>query len=187
MSIDIENIIRLAGLRSAQPAATAVKSGALYSISDENGNIERCNGTVWAKFGPQVRGIVKPTDTSRAATTTLADDPSLLFAIGASETWMARFALYVLSASATPDFKYTITVPSGASGNFRESVGGTVNAFAAPVTLDLGAATDKIVTLDVSVVNGVTAGNVALQWAQATSDATAVLLKAYSSVMAIKQ
>jgi len=187
MSIDIENIIRAVGTRSAQPAATAVKSGTLYSISDENGNIERSNATAWAKYGPQIRGIVKPSDTSRATTTTLADDTSLLFAIGASETWMARFALYVLSASATPDFKYTITVPSGASGNFRESVGGTVVAFATPVTLALDAATDKILVVEVSVANGVTAGNIALQWAQATSDATAVLLKAFSSVMAIKQ
>jgi hypothetical protein len=187
MTIDIEDIIKIAGLRSAQPAATAVKSGTLYSITDENHNIERSNATAWANFGPQIRAIVKATDETVASSTTLQDDNVLLFAIAASETWAFRFVLHLLSASATPDFKYTIAVPSGATGNFFDMLANTVVAFAATSTVDLAAATAKVLVIEGSVTNGATAGNVKLQWAQNTSDATATAVKAFSNLTAKQQ
>lgn len=187
MAIDIEDIIRAPDTRANQPGASTVKSGTIYPVSDEGRNLERSNATAWAKFGPQLRAIVKPSDTSRGTTTTLADDPHLTVPIAASEKMVLRFVLHILSASATPDFKYTITVPAGATGDFKEDAAATVNAFAAAVSLALSAATAKVLVIDVSVVNSTTPGAVTLQWAQDTSDATATLLKAFSSVMSIVQ
>lgn len=187
MTIDISLINRAADTRANQPLANAVKGGTLFSVTDENGNLERSNGTVWAKWGPQHRAIVKAADESVSASTTLQDDNHLLFAIAVNETWIARFVLYILSASANPDFKYTIAVPAGATGKFFENAAGTVQAFAAPVSLALSAATDKVLIVDVSVTNAGTAGDVKLQWAQDTSDATATVVKAFSSLVAFKQ
>jgi hypothetical protein len=42
------------GLRSAQPAASAVSTGTLYCSSDD-GLIERSTGSAWEAFGPIVR------------------------------------------------------------------------------------------------------------------------------------
>jgi len=49
--IAIDDLIQ-AGTRAAQPDATEVTEGTLYSVTDEGNLIERSNGTVWEQYGP---------------------------------------------------------------------------------------------------------------------------------------
>lgn len=42
----------LQGTRSAQPLATAVATGTLYSVTDESNKIERSNGSAWVQYSP---------------------------------------------------------------------------------------------------------------------------------------
>ncbi len=54
------------GTRAAQPAATAVSIGTLYSVTDESNLVERSNGTAWQQFAPSGGGTVTNTGTLTA-------------------------------------------------------------------------------------------------------------------------
>lgn len=45
-----EDLIATPGTRAAQPAATAVAPGTLYSVTDEGNKVERSDGAVWTAF-----------------------------------------------------------------------------------------------------------------------------------------
>lgn len=49
---DVDQVIRSAGTRAAQPAATAVLPGTLYSVTDESNRLERSTGTAWELYAP---------------------------------------------------------------------------------------------------------------------------------------
>jgi hypothetical protein len=132
--------------------------------------------------------IVKTANETVASSTAFQNDDELFFPIGANENWSFRFVLQA-NAPATPDIKFTITAPGGAICSF-----GVQDAEGAVTVGNLGCGvTSGVITgngvADVyevlgSIRNGGTAGNVTLQWAQNTSNATASTVFAGSYVVA---
>lgn len=139
---------------------------------------------------------VKATDTTRSSTTTLTADPHLSYAIGANENWVYEFS-WVVDSAAAPDFKYQIDIPSGAVGAGVEerTIASSTNSHAripraagsSLTVINVNTAWPMIITLKVGVDNGATAGNVALHWAQNTSDATNTTVRAGGYMLGMKQ
>lgn len=129
--------------------------------------------------------VVKSGDEARTSNTTLTDDTELSFVIGANETWVAYLTLYFTGGAGNA--KITVTVPSGATGNYQDTQWNfTVQDFGVvdAITFSGGVA---IVFVEIAVVNSSTAGTVHLQWAQNSSNITSSILKAFSSLVAVKQ
>jgi hypothetical protein len=136
----------------------------------------------------------KAGDTSRASTTTYADDPDLTVPVAASAVYRVDCGLFYVSSSQTAgDFKAQVVGPSGAA------LQGTVVGLAAGattvaddlvsgLTLTTGLSVGVVFTADpynpchitgVLVTAG-TAGTFKVQWSQNVSHATATVLKANS-------
>jgi hypothetical protein len=137
----------------------------------------------------------KATDESVTSSTTLQNDDDLFVELGAGETWQARFAIWATHA-AGDGCKVAVTVPSGATLRLiaRETDSGgqvvnmtTTSGAAISLATENVDATSQFVDLEVVVVNGATAGNLQLQWAQRTSSATATVFVANCSVVARKK
>jgi hypothetical protein len=139
--------------------------------------------------------IIATSDVSRdsgGTGTTLTDDPVLTVPIGANEKWHGEFFLFMAAESAAPDFKWNVTAPVGATGYYADVPWNDATlALGTPNTTGsgLGATSADVfqyrITFD--VINGVTPGNITLQWAQRTSSSFDTIRKAHSSVLAFKQ
>ncbi len=152
--------------------------------SDESG---------WPDGAPTSSGsstviVRKPADESITTDIVLSDDDTLTFAIGASETWIVTFNLFVTAASVTPDINFDINVPSGATGNYGMSEipalsgnGPEIGTTSASVPIDTSPGHIRISAL---IVNSTNAGNVTLQWRQTTSSADALTVKDNSYLIA---
>ncbi len=137
--------------------------------------------------------IRKTADESVTSNTTLQDDDHLLFNIAVNEVWYVEYVLFGTDAAGF-DFKFTVAVPSGATGKWWDvgqvsvlTAGGvlTGTSFGTTISIDTGAA-DKYILLYAYVFNGATAGQVKLQWAQTASEAGAATLYANSFLRATK-
>lgn len=142
--------------------------------------------------------IVKAADETVTSSTTLQDDDHLVRAIGANETWVYEWLLVVTSGSNTPDIKLTVTVPAGATGllsaaGLDPGATGTVAGIRWIAQTTFGTSIGNFgvlsggptfVVVRATVINAGTAGTVALQWAQNTSDASGVVVKAGSTLTA---
>lgn len=118
------------------------------------------------------------------ATATLQDDDELFFAIGANETWSFRF-LVQGNANATPDFKFAVTAPGGATCRYGtdDPEGATsVANLACGVSTGIvaGNTAEDVYEIVGTVVNGATPGNITLQWAQNTANALNSIVRAGS-------
>ncbi len=108
-------------------------------------------------------------------TATLQPDDQLFFAVGANETWHYRFHLQITGNTA-PDVKFSVTAPAGAT--CINSVSEAENALAvgnlgcgvSSGSVPMSTATD-VFEIAGTIVNGATAGNVTLNWAQNTANA----------------
>lgn len=118
--------------------------------------------------------VRKASDETVNNSTTYQNDDALLLAVLANTTWVIEFELLV-NTSAVADFKAQLTGPAGstiygnnvvlnATGNFAEVEG-------AAVTM-AGTGAVKLQHLKFLVIVGSTAGNLQLQWAQNTLEAT---------------
>lgn len=142
-------------------------------------------GVINAKLGGGKK--TKTADTSRASTATYANDPHLSVPVLANTVY--SFELYGLyQAGATGQFKVQVTMPAGATmeaGSWHYDPGTDewapiATALASPaqfVTGLVGTGNNLPFKLRGSVHVGATAGNVVLQWAQTTSNATATILR----------
>lgn len=144
--------------------------------------------------------VRKTADESVASSTTLQNDDHLTFPIGANETWVVKYVLF-LTGSDAGDFKSVLGAPSGATG-WRGGIGPALAATSAEDaasrfivlgdlgtgTLVFGTTTNGTVTAVIRavVINGSTAGSVTLRWAQNTSDATATRVRQNSHLVAHK-
>ena len=176
----------LEGNHASRPAFGDVPEGTLYSCTT-HGLIYQSDGAAWntwATLGGSAlsREVIRKASTETVVNNTLQNDNDFTFAIAASEVWVAVYHLFLQCASATPDFKYGFTVPSGATvryGNHALIASATgVTADAHMQTLSSGnpvlgvpaSADGMYATLVVTVLNSTNAGNVVLQWAQSTTD-----------------
>ncbi len=146
--------------------------------------------------------VIKAADEAVTSSTVLQDDNELTFAIGANETWYFRAVLHARGAT-TGDIKVGVTAPAGATkryygaGNSGGTTGGSGNLALASQTTDgltlasfetmaSDATFDTAIVMEGVVSNGSTAGSVTIQWAQATSSATATTVLAKSTLWAAK-
>ena len=119
----------------------------------------------------------------------MTNDTHLTFTVAASKQYLVEGQIFPTSASGTPDLVIAFNIPSGSMriGYFqRNDQAGTHGA--EQLVTDGGASADiGVSTVDSTIVTfsgvidiGVTAGTFALQWAQATSNATVTTLYKYS-------
>ncbi|MHB8413919.1 MAG: hypothetical protein ACYDB1_00795 [Acidiferrobacteraceae bacterium] len=140
----------------------------------------------------------KAAATTQTSNIVLTNDPDLLFAIGANETWVGRIYLAVSAAIKTTGIQISVAAPAGASGTFSASIvtdaasGQEVDAIVATAigsAANFTAATlpnsdNGFIDIIFRVANGATPGNVNLQWAQSTSSATALSVRSASQLKA---
>lgn len=141
--------------------------------------------------------VRKTADESRSATTTFADDTHLVFAAEASAVY-SMWGWIKYFADNTPDIKMQFTVPTGCLGEWawlmpgQSTLAGTVVGYSIRTeSNDVNGARTGYGTSDTNhytPVSGLfrmstTAGNIALQWAQNTSNATATTLYTDSWLM----
>ena len=151
----------------------------------------------WAtpSAGATIKSVRKSSNQSVTSSTTLVNDSQLKFAVEANTTYLFNIWLWVYAADGTPDIKLTVVGPSGStlywspSTYYATSDGtnalGTVNA--GTVTLNAFVdANERNQLYFGSILNGATAGDVTLQWAQNTSSGTATTIKAGSYIYGIK-
>ena len=122
--------------------------------------------------------VRKTADEVVNASSTLQNDDVLLYALAANEVVTFVAALHVTSGT-TPDIKFAFTVPAAATLRWglsgpdmsasQSSNGTSGSAIAAPCA---GVSLPNIMWIAGVVVNGANAGNLQLQWAQNTSDAS---------------
>jgi len=140
---------------------------------------------------PHQYNFVKSADTSRNTTTTFADDAHLVSTtIEGAYTYAFEICMYITCASAVPDFKWGINNTAETVCKWTELIQqGTVTSGGVAPTGDTGGgnsgsdvlmdgASDYMVIVK-GFISWSSAGSKTfkLQWAQNTSDATAVVLK----------
>lgn len=137
--------------------------------------------------------VVKQADESVSSNATPQDDNELVLPVEANATYLLTMWVAYTSTSETPDFRCDFTVPSGA--DLQRTVYGTDAAITGTSTgtvvqsLNTAAGTDD----GRGAINGgltahvwgrltvsSTAGNIQFRWAQVTSNAAAVVVKAGS-------
>lgn len=135
------------------------------------------------------RTFFKPSDTSRASTVTLAADAFFTgLALEASSTYtLEGFLQYAGASVGNGDLKFDWTGPSGmtmfsSSGAITNGAGATayedtVNPSSTARVIGTNGSTDMGARISGYITTGVTAGSLALRWAQSTSTATATVLR----------
>jgi hypothetical protein len=137
--------------------------------------------------------IRKSSDQSRTSSTVITADTQLTFPIGAGETYIVQIVVNTTEAAAG-GFAYTVNAPSGATCNISSiggdstgSAGELVNAGCGTVGTYNGGGTSSTEHISATIVNGATTGqNVTFAFAQSTSNGTATIVKAGSSLLAYK-
>jgi hypothetical protein len=133
----------------------------------------------------------KSADESMTSDTVLQNDDHLFFAMGANDLWAVRIVLWT-SGGNDSDIKIAFTLPSGSmmlSSVHRD----TANAFqdmdwtASGTSKNLRShVAGSIIQISGTVTNGATPGNFQMQWAQAATQATALVVKKGSIIMGFK-
>jgi hypothetical protein len=142
-------------------------------------------------FVPQA--AYKTGTTTRASTTTLANDPDLSIALAASSFYKVTAMLSYQAAATGVNFKWTFTLPAGSdSGIYGTTYIITTNTFSTeirnwgdiPIGGTPSANIGYPVLIEGMVHTGGAAGNMTLQWAQNVSSASGTSLNAKSHLIA---
>lgn len=118
--------------------------------------------------------VVQTTDQTITSNTTL-QNTELIFAVAANEVWQFEGLLFYESSSA-PDIKFQATGPSGAIGRFGIDAAyqSTINALSRDIGVSLALGFSglhfPVARFWGAIKNDATAGNLTIQFAQATSD-----------------
>jgi len=140
-----------------------------------------------------VKTVRKTANETVNNSSTLQDDDALLFPVGTSEEWAFEIVIYFTSNN-TADFKAAITVPNNTTlewaYTYRFSGGAAVRATVVSTSgsalgVDgVGDGSYMMLVIKGYVKTTDTAGNVTLQWAQDTADASDTVVKAGSHLIA---
>jgi len=142
---------------------------------------------------PGIQKFVRLAANVVAANATLANT-GLVIPIAANQR-LTGTAILFITVGATGGLRLSLTVPAGGSAyaadytlvnNVASSVAGAFQAAAAAFANAAANAGTHQVTVNFDIVNGSTAGNVVLQFAQNTTDALTATLLAGSNIVAIQ-
>lgn len=129
--------------------------------------------------------LIKEADETINNIDTLQSDAELAFAVAANENIQFEGILSVSGASATADFRMTFIGPAGSTGSFTVDggFGGAQGSDHLGDTIHI----DQIFTITNyrfwgAVVNGATAGNLQLWWAQGTATVSDLTVRAGSYI-----
>lgn len=143
-------------------------------------------------YNLHTKTVIKTADETVNNSDTLQNDDELYFAIAANEIWVVEFDIFH-NSSATADIKFAVVAPSGATVHtyflgYRASAAlAKVYRAGGGVSTDVdGVAGDTLERYLAVIINGSTAGNVQLQWAQNTQDASNTKVLANSMLRATK-
>jgi hypothetical protein len=172
------------------PTASTAVAGTTIPVSDHN--------ELLADMAA-INGFVRKTaDESVTSSTTLQDDDHLLYAIGATGTFIFDAWLYATSAAdAAGDLAVGFTFPtatchagvfglsdtlaSGDSGSVKAQAGLSITSGA--VLANLGLSTSTLMIHLHGILIATATGTLRLQWAQASSSASASTVKAGSHML----
>lgn len=183
---------KLIGAASVAGEATLNIPPGVAPTSPANGDLWETSAGVFGRIDGNTTPIgslvlIKPATTSRASTTTETNDPHLLRALGAGETYLVDLFLSHSSASATPDFKFKLNYTGTVTDTNCNAVWAS-NADAAVGSAPLNGAGQVAnsgtpgMTRVTILIRTTTSGTLSLQWAQGVSDVNAVNLLAGSSM-----
>lgn len=145
--------------------------------------------------GVQHLMVRKPSDESVTSSTVLQNDDHLLFSIAANEIWHVRFGLWMSGGASASNAQIAFTFPAScrvAISTVCYDVGGTVQnkrwmGTSSGVSNSLLVnSTGEFFSLEGVVENAGTAGTLQLQWAQNTSNGTALVMEANSTLWGVK-
>ena len=172
---------------SARDSAITSPVNGMYATTTDTGFLWRYNGTKWLR---QPTTVSKQADTSWTSTTTLSNDPDLVFAVDANGIYHYVFDLLIETVSTSVGLKTAITYPAGARVDYgiEGSVGSayfstTTQAASSGASTTFSTASNFTFaryTGWISVAG--TAGNVQIQAAQGTSNASSAWILRGSSV-----
>lgn len=198
--VDVFTLNKSGGLAIAQ-GLTVGNSGLTTAgtIRWSGTDFEGYDGSDWRSFTsggsgggssgtPNLKTVVKTTNETVNNSATLQNDDELKFSIGADETWTYRFVLQANSGT-TPDFRFAVTAPSGATCRvaYIDPEGATSNGqygCGVSTTTVSGNGGVDVYEITGAVTNGANAGDVTLQWAQFTANASNTIVYAGSYVVA---
>jgi hypothetical protein len=151
----------------------------------------------------QIQGFIyklKMFDESVANSIVLQNDDELQFPMLANEVWQFEFFFFWDAAAATPDISFSLNGPGtpmklqahliGTDSNAEFAGGGqdgiVITAYGTLCSPSPTSAPTSIGWIRGVVWNGITAGNLALQWCQRSSNATPTFVRAGSYVQAMR-
>lgn len=125
----------------------------------------------------------------------LQNDDHLKVALEANKAYSFELKIW-LSSGATPDFKYTFTMPSGGDASWGDSgvigataVGAAMSYYsvtAPSVVVVAGTGDPKMLFISGIATNGANAGDLQFKWAQNTAHASDTIVYANSLMIATK-
>lgn len=132
----------------------------------------------------------KSADETVNNSSTLQDDADLVFPIGPGQLRSVRYVI-LYTSGATPDIKFAVTIPSGATLYLRGIGGNAAGTLAEAHSIVSGTAisfqgtgANRLLTLEAVVKAGTVGGLVQLQWAQDTANASDTTVLAGSHLLA---
>jgi len=138
----------------------------------------------------------KSGDESLPSSTVLQDDDTLIAPVGTTEVWKFEYSLLVTGAAGDIHFGFTYPASGTVSSNIVGfNTSSTLQGLLLADATSPADASSWLVTSDtvpclyvipVTYTGGGTAGSLTLQWAQATSNATATVVKANSTLWGVK-
>lgn len=141
---------------------------------------------------------IKPSDTSRASTASVSNDPDLQLSMDQSKSYLLE-GVALLGANST-EFRMQVSVPGGTviyggahgfatvgNGGAYQSVAFDASSGGIPATSTTSlwgtSIFDLPVIISAVVVTGGTAGTLVIRWAQTTSSGTPTVLRAGSWIL----
>lgn len=187
-----------AGVITIDPNSTeTIDGGLVLTLQPGEGCRIACNGTAFKTQGLAWKIVKRKTaDESVTSSVTLQDDDHLTFPIGANEEWVADFYVGCGNLLTSTGIKSAVTVPAGATldvtGWFatvtagNDQTGNSQTSGTGWITFTPGAGNTGGIHVHVWVLNGATAGNVTLQWAQGTSNGNPLTFRKGAHMTAIR-
>jgi hypothetical protein len=178
------------GNSSSTSAGTIRWTGTDFEGFDGSNWLSLTAGVGGGGAGVNVVSRVKQVNESVISTNALQDDDELTFPIGPNEEWTYRFVVQA-NASTAADIRFAVSAPSGAVCNnaTQEAENAASDAqVTCGITSSLlnGSGAAELYEITGRVLNGPTAGNVTLRWAQFTINASNTIVYAGSYVQAVR-